>query len=75
MFTLLVAHSNLKAPDTITQDKLAKIFDLFLPKMPAVTILYTNEEFDAIKALDPNFVAMEDFIKTPDEDQFVFFYD
>ena len=42
--------------------------------MPACNILYSNDDLDIIKNMDPGFNAIEDYIKTPDEDMFVIPY-
>ncbi len=71
MWTFLLSFCNLKVPDTLTQEKLGKVLDLFLPKMPQVNILYTNDDLEAFKKIDENINQIEDFVRTPEEDQFV----
>jgi len=39
--------------------------------MPQVIILYTNEDLENIKTIDPNINTIEDYIKIPEEEVFV----
>ena len=41
-----------------------KILDLFVPKCPIFYILFSNEDLDHLKTIDPNIAAIEDIMKT-----------
>ena len=39
--------------------------------MPQVIILYTNEDLENIKTIDPNINNIEDYLKSPEDEVFV----
>ncbi len=38
----------------MNEEKLMKVLELYLPKCPAVNILYKAEDLEAYKTMDPN---------------------
>lgn len=48
-----------------------KVLEIFLPKCPAVNIVYKAEDVDAYKVIDGSITVMEDITKV-DETAYVF---
>jgi hypothetical protein len=58
-------------PEYITDDKILKFVELFVPKNPNINIPYKAEDLDYLKSLDSNLNTVEDINKC-DENIYVY---
>ena len=64
---MLLTYININYADIVTNEKLEKILELFLPKMPNFVLLYLPDDLEYFKKVDPNITSIEQCIKTEGE--------
>lgn len=67
---LVLNEINKITPDFITDDKVIRIMDLYLPKSHSFYFVYSQEDLEEYKALNEEIAAIEDVVKLED-DQYV----
>jgi len=50
-------------PEYVNEERLLKILDSIIPKLPPFNILYRNEDLEHFKTLDSSIATIEDITK------------
>ena len=64
---LLLCELNKITPDFITDDKVTRIMDLYLPKSHSFFFIYSQEDLEDYKAINEEIAAIEDIVKCEDD--------
>lgn len=62
-FAYVIYYLNKKVPEYMTEERLTKTLELFLPKSPAVHIVYKSEDLENYRNIDTNIASIEDISK------------
>ena len=65
---LILNYLNKESPDFLTEDKIAKIIDVYLEKSHPFFYLWTKEDLDKYKEINENIETIEDIMKASDEE-------
>ncbi len=69
-FAIIIAYLNKIHEDYMNEEKLAKVLEIFLPKLPHFYIVYTSQDFEDYKKIAPLLNEIEE-ISRLDENTFV----
>jgi hypothetical protein len=65
-FAIVISYLNKLHEDFINEEKLQKVLELFVPKLPHFYILYTNENLEEYKKIYPSLNEIEEIPKLDD---------